>query len=189
MNFLNQDLASPFLFNALKHHHGYQINFIEKTKNTENNGAELKSQLIKVGRLMIDLYYGPLSTICIGEEIKQNLLLLNVYAEDSYKNFIGNIGKKFRIMELSDGSNWTLLIGREHDRYVHIHPSRGSKYTIRVGALAIKTAICLQIYFPDKLKTHNLVNLTNEVRKKYLHESPIKNEIYTRGIKRVLDLF
>ena len=189
MNFINQDLTAPFLFNALKHHHGFQIDFIEKTKNTGNNHTELKNQLIKIGRLMTDLYYGPLSTMSIGEEIQQNLMLSNFYAKDSYKKFIVITGKKFRTMELSDGSNWTLLIGRERERYLHIHPSRGSKYTIRVGALAIKTAICLQIYFPDKLKTTSLVNLTNEVRNKYLNESPIKNENYTKGIRRVLDLF
>jgi len=189
MNALNTDLPTPFLFNALKHHHGYQLDFIQKIKKNKQAQNQINNLLVKVGRLMIDLYYGTMSPLEITTEIENWLKSTGHFQEDSYHDFVNEAGKKYRIIELSDGSSWTLLIGRDHGRYVHIHPCRGSKNTIRVGAIALKTAICLKIFCGDKLSKESLVTLTNEVRKKYLAEPPIKNEIYTKGIRRVLNLF
>lgn len=189
MNALNTILPTPFLFNALKHHHGYQLDFIQKIKNNKQAQNQINNLLVKIGRLMIDLYYGKLSPLEITLEVEKWLKTTGHFQEESYKDFVNEASKKYRTIELSDGSTWTLLIGRDHGRYVHIHPCRGSKNTIRVGAVALKTVICLKIFYEEKLPKENLVALTNEVRKKYLAESPIKNEIYTKGIRRVLNLF
>jgi len=183
------DLPVPFLFNMLKHHHGYQCDFIEQAKIANYSPSQISRFLIIVGRLMIDLYYGKLSPNKIASEVEAYLSSIYSYEEEEYYKFINTANKNFRKVELSDGSSWTLLIGRDAGRYVHIHPSRGSANTIRVGAIALKTAICLKIDYGKELQYGNLVKLTNEVREKYLDESPIKNEVYTKGIRRVLELF
>ncbi len=189
MLYFESELREPFLLNALKHHHGFQLEFIKRARVSEYTPDRLRRLLLPVGRLMIDLYYGELTPVAIADEVKKHLISMNHFEEVAYRRFISSAEKKYRTMALSDGSRWTLLIGREEGKYIHIHPSRGSDHSIRVRAIALKTAICLKIFYNDHLKTRNLVELTNEVRANYLDEPPIKNEVYTRGLRRVLELF
>ena len=138
---------------------------------------------------MIDLYYGNLSIEDICKEITEILKTENHYKKDEYISFLNSIGKKYRKIKLSDGSGWTMLIGREAERYIHIHPSRASKRTIRVRAIALKTALMLLIYRELSDLENELVPAVNDIRLNYLGESPIKNESYTKGLRRVLKVF
>lgn len=180
---------SPFLFNTYKHHFEFIREFIHQAKNQALDEEEVKSIFLKMGRLMIDLYHGNLTPVNISDEIKKHLESIACFEENRYTNFILKSPKKYKTIGLSDGSNWTLLVGRDYERYIHLHPSRGSKHTIRIKAIALKTAICIKVFYDQKLSSNNLVEIANEIRIKYLDEAPIKNEIYTKGLRRVLNLF
>lgn len=137
---------------------------------------------------MIDLYYGEIIPEEIADEIAVVLKSKCCFRKDDYANYIFEAPKKYRSLTLSDGSEWTLLFGKEADSYVHIHPSRGSKLTKRVKAISIRTAIMLKIFYEEELLNGDLISLTNKVRIDCLYESPIKNESDTVRLKRVLDL-
>ena len=53
---------------------------------------------------------------------------------------------------------------------------------------ALKTAIYLHIFYNQPIAEGQLVAVSNEVRAHYLKESPIKNEVYTIGLRRTLQL-
>lgn len=181
-------LSPPFLFNGLKHHRQIISDFIEHSISDKYSSYDLNVQMKIIGKSMIDLYYGDLKEGEITGEIAGLLKKGNNFDNADYHKYIDAAPKKYRTVQISDGSDWTLILGKDKSRFVHIHPSRGSKYTIRTRALSIKTAIMLKVFFTEELQSGNLVSLVNKVRLHFLHDSPIKNELNTIRIKRVLDL-
>jgi len=184
----NSQLPPPTIFNGLKHHRLVILDFIEESKEKNYPIAELNHIMKKIGNSMIDLYNGDMKPQEISVEIIDLLKSKSNFYKDAYHKYVLDIPKKYRKVRISDGSEWTLLLGREPEFYLHIHPARGSEYTTRVRAISIKTAILLKVFFEKELANGNLVSLVNKVRTDYLQESPIKNETDTISLKRVLDL-
>ena len=184
----NFQLPPPFLFNGLKHHRQIILEFIEISKEKKFSIDELNIAMKKVGNSMIDLYYGDMNPQEITDDISDLLKSNSHFYKDDYYKYVLAVPKKYRKLKIRDGSEWTLLLGKEADTYLHIHPARGSKFTKRVKAISIKTAIMLKVFFNNELQNGDLVSMVNNVRLEYLHESPIKNEIDTIRLKRVLDL-
>ena len=184
----NSQLPPPSIFNGLKHHRLVILEFIKKSIEDKYPIDTLNLTMKKVGNSMIDLYHGDLKPQDISGEIIDLLKLKSNFYKDAYYKYVFDVPKKFRKVKISDGSEWTLLLGREEEFYLHIHPARGSKFTTRVRAISIKTAILLKVFFEKELVDGDLVSMVNKVRIDYLHESPIKNEADTISLKRVLDL-
>lgn len=181
-------LPIPFSFNGLKHHRQIILEFINRSTTHNYSIRDLNVRMKRIGHSMIDLYYGDLNPEKIANEIAVVLKSIGYFHKDDYAKYISDAPLKYRALTLSDGSEWTLLFGKEADLYVHIHPSRGSKYTKRVKAISIRTAIMLKIFYEKELLNGDLVSLINKVRMDCLHESPIKNESDTIRLKMVLDL-
>jgi hypothetical protein len=181
-------LPFPFLFNGLKHHRQIIVEFIEKSIAENRSVSDLNVRIVKLGNSMIDLYYGDLTALEIANDIMGVLKMENRFNKAEYHKHIVESPKKYRTVQISDGSDWTLLLGKEENRFIHIHPSRGSKFTLRVKAISIKTALMLKVFFAREVQCNELVSLVNTVRLDYLSESPIKNELDTTRIKKVLDL-
>ena len=185
---LSSQLPPPTIFNGLKHHRLIILEFIKKSIEKDYPIDTLNLAMKKIGNSMIDLYHGDLKPQDISDEIVDLLKLESNFFKDAYYKYVNSIPKKYRIVKISDGSEWALLLGREEEFYLHIHPARGSKFTTRVRAISIKTAILLKIFFEKELVSGDLVSLMNKVRINYLHESPVKNEADTKSLKRVLEL-
>lgn len=181
-----QKIAEPFLFNPMKHHVRHIQSFIDRCKKQGIDKGMLHETLLKMGKCMLDLYIGKIEIAGITNEIQAILMKLNAFDNDSYIGYISKSQKCFQLIRLSDGSIWTLLLGFEADKYIHIHPARGSIHTIRVSAIALKTALILKAYYPDINECSDLVNTTNEIRTQFLDESPIKDFGSTKGIRNVL---
>ncbi len=179
-------IAKPFVFNPLKHHSGFIKSLISDCRTSGIEVACLQEYLLKMGNCMIDLYFGELGIKQILSDIEKRLRKADSYDPESYIKYITASSKNFQNIQISDHSTWTLLIGNEPERYLHIHPSRGSSNSIRIRAIALKTALIMKIFYADQLEQEDLVSLTNEIRSKYLGESPIKNITYTKGIRRAL---
>ena len=181
--------VTPFLFNELKHHFYAQLQFIRQARAKKLSPQQISDDMLKIGNSMIDLYFGTLSVADICLEIGDLLKSENHYKKECYHKYLNSVTKKYRKIQISDRSSWTLLVGREEGRYIHIHPSRASIYTIRVRAIAVKTALMIMIFYDiDKVKGE-LVKIVNDIRTNYLGESPIKNESYTIGLKRILNIY
>jgi hypothetical protein len=185
---ISTSLPVPFLFNGLKHHRQLILAFINSSIKHNYSIVELNNRMKKIGISMIDLYYGELSPEEISREIAVELKRKGCFDKEKYQHYINNGAKKYRALTLSDGSDWTLLVGREADTYIHFHPSRGSMFTKRVKAISIRTAIMLKIFYSRELPGGDLISLINKVRIDYLHESPVKNESDTIRLKNVLEV-
>jgi len=186
---IDTNIPSPFLFNALKHHLGFIKGFIELAKSNSFSPEVINGHLVKVGKSMIDIYHGAFEQTEIIDEIQRYLISADNFEIATYHQFITTAPKKYRTINLSDGSSWTLLLGTTEQRYVHIHPSRGSLFTVRAKATALKAAIFILIYYSEVPFSSAVVKLANEVRMRFIGESPIKNETNTKGLQRVLNLF
>ena len=179
-------LSSNVLFNTLKHHAGCIREYIEEARSQQFNRDKIASDLLIIGNSMIDIYYGELTPLQVIKEVKKQLKSMGCKdEEEAYRQFILASPKKYQTVAICDGSSWTLLLSRERGKYLHIHPSRKSAYTVRARAIALRTAIYLFIFHENELSS-NLVSLVNKIRNEYMHESPIKNKRYTRGLQRIL---
>ncbi len=135
---------------------------------------------------MVDVYTGILPISGILQDIRFQLEKQGLFNEQEFRHFINVKPGKFHNIQVSDGSIWTLLAGKDQDRYLHIHPARKSSDTIRVPAISLKTAFLLRVLFDGKEKEGDLVELVNIIRARYLKESPVKNASYTKRIQRIL---
>ena len=181
-------IPSPFIFNAQKHHAGFLKNIVSEAINSGLSKTDLLIFLQKIGNSMIDIYYGALSIDDIITEIRNQLVEGGHFERDKFEEYLKQATAAYVNVKISDSSVWTLLIGNDQECYIHIHPARQLPHTLRVRALALKTALILKIYYSSTLESGDLVFLVNEVRKNFLDESPIKNIFYTKNLMRVIKL-
>ena len=167
----------PIIFNAIKHHLGFIRTFVEHTDN-----KNLSTDLLKIGGSQMDLYIGDLTTEQIFAETTAFLHKNDWYAVDKYKEQLKNNGHYIECI-LSDDSTWTLRLGIDDVQYIHIHPSRYARHTLRVKAGVLKTAIA----FLARQETDVSTGTVNVVRKD-LDLSPVKSLEGFTGFQTVLDL-
>ncbi len=169
--------ASNITFNAIKHHKGFIKTFI-----AEASANVLYVELRRIGSSQMDLYIGKLPIEAIQQEILALLANDDLLAIENYKKqLIANDG--YMEYTLSDSSTWTLRLGEIGQQYIHLHPSRYAKHTLRVKAGTLKTAIA----FLAERQTELSTEIVNDVRAR-LSLSPIKNVLETKGIQMILDI-
>ena len=183
---LSSQLPSPIIFNGLKHHRLIILKFIKKSKEKNYPIDTLNLAMKKIGNSMIDLYHGDLKPQDISDEIVDLLKLESNFYKDAYYKYVSSVPEKTRKLKISDGSSWILLPGTQAEKYIHIHPARASKHTIRIKSISLKTAIFIKIFYDEQLTNLRIVALANEIRQKYLSEPPLKNELYIKGAQRAL---
>lgn len=183
----NCQIDPPVNFNCWKHHVGFIRTQIESIQNKDELET-LKIILVKIGESQMDLYYGIYSPIEIRERIINYLKENKVFLPEPYKLWLNENKNNYKLVNLSDKSVWTLRLGENVERYVHIHPGRYSTHTRRVKALTLKTAIftlCCEKLGDPKLSGKELIN---EVRRKYLNEPPLKAVTGESGLGKLLEL-
>ena len=80
----------------------------------------------------MDVYTGSLPVNEICNEVIGFLKEKELSKSESFSGWTGTGMKDFRIISLSDGSQWTLKYHDNNLRFVHIFPARGSQHTFRV---------------------------------------------------------
>ena len=135
-------IPEPYLFNPLKHHLGFIKEFINL--NIDNPGSDLNKlvkELKHLGTSVMDVYTGslPIRNICfqVGEFLEKK----NIGDIGQFSNWTGTNMNNFRIILLSDGSQWTLKFKDNKFRFVHLFPARNSKFTFRVKSNTLKSAL------------------------------------------------
>ena len=184
----NCRIPMPINFNCWKHHAGFikqQIDSVREIKELD----ELKAYLLRIGESQMDLYFGENSPINISEQILGYTHSKKILSSKQYQDWLYKDERAYQLVELKDKSIWTLRLGDDAERYVHIHPGRYSPNTIRVKATTLKTAIFL-ICFEQlgDIKSFETATL-NDIRKKYLNEPPLKSFSKASGLGRLIHLF
>ena len=184
----NCRIPMPINFNCWKHHAGFikqQIDSVREIKELD----ELKAYLLRIGESQMDLYFGENSPINISEQILGYTHSKKILSSKQYQDWLYKDERAYQLVELKDKSIWTLRLGDDTKRYVHIHPGRYSPNTVRVKATTLKTAIfllCLKQLGEIKSFETETVNKT---RKKYLDEPPLKSFSTASGLRRLIDRF
>ena len=168
------DIPLPVSFNPLKHHRNFIKEFIEHIS---------EDDIISYAELMChnytDVYTGEVEPVTICNEIIARLILNNVNSRNDFIIRLRNSGNYIRL-KLNDESEWILRLGNQHDRYVHIHPSRFGLHTKRFRGSSLKTAYLLRTNILNEKLTVTLDNI-NALRQK-LDLSPVKQLKADSGI-------
>jgi len=187
MREINCSIQLPLTFNCWKHHAGFIKKQIKFYRNEKISGEELQKTLLVIGGSQMDLYVGKLSPQKICDEIISKLRSTKVLAFEDYKKWLFEKGNEYKLIKISDHSVWTLRLGNQEERYVHIHPGRYSPVTLRVKALTLKTAIAILIINHEKNFQLMDTLQINEVRKKILNSPPVKKVSSNSAVVKVIN--
>ncbi|WP_162053562.1 hypothetical protein [Pontibacter pamirensis] len=180
-------LPEPILFHPLKHHLSFIKSFVECSTATPE--AELKAALRTIGGSQLDLYTGSLSPLQIATEMLQYLQERHLQQPAAYQHYLATAGAAYRLISLSDGTDWVVRWGVVEDRYVHLHPARYAKYTLRVKANVLKTAIAAVITANKRGESAAMdVHFINKVRAEWLALPPVKDLSLSEGLGSMLAL-
>ncbi len=185
---INCSIQLPLAFNCWKHHAGFIKKQIEFYRDEKISVEELQKTLLVIGESLMDLYVGELSAQKICGEIVSKLKSTGVLAFKAYKKWLFEKGNEYKLVEISDNSVWALRLGKQEERYVHIHPGRYSPVTIRVKALTLKTAIAvLIINYEKNIPLIDTLKI-NEVRKEILNSPPFKKVSSNSAVIRIINI-
>jgi hypothetical protein len=179
-------IPEPFLFNPLKHHLGFIKEFIIKRIEDESNSdtKHVIRELKHLGTSVTDVYTGSLSIVNIYREIEDFLKLKGLLKSDSFSRWTGININNFKIITLSDGSQWTLKFHNNILRFVHLFPARNSRHTFRVKSNTLKSALLYHILIgKDFITTDDL----NKVRP-LLGLSPVKDSVDNESILEMIEI-
>lgn len=184
------DIPQPVLLNCWKHHLGFIKEQIQKIiPGEEKCFKDIQNCLLKIGESQMDLYLGGLSPSEIAGQVIKSVKKDNIFVHNDYKLWIASQGKEYRLITLSDDSIWTLRIGADKERYIHIHPARNTYNTIRVKATTLKTVILVLTWIKINGGVLNDLTIINKVRKDYLSEPPVKNIAINKGLTKLFTIF
>ena len=102
----------------------------------------------------------------------------------SFSGWTGTKMKDFRMISLSDGSQWTLKYHDNRLRFVHIFPARESQHTFRVKSNTLKSALLYCILVGKDFITGDDLNRVRPM----LGLSPIKDPIDAEAITEMIEI-
>jgi hypothetical protein len=180
------EIPEPVLFNPLKHHLGFIREYIYQKTEVTPDGAQkdLLQELKHLGTSVMDVYTGSLFVGEVCSEIMAFLLERKLSAKDNFGYWTGTGTKDFRIISLSDGSQWTLKYHDNGLRFVHIFPARGSRHTFRIKSNTLKSALSYHILIGKDYITGDDLNSVRSL----LGLSPIRDPAETRAITEMIEI-
>ena len=178
-------IPEPYLFNPIKHHLGFIKEFINLNIDNYNSDDQSLSKTIRhLGGSVMDIYTGLLSTRSICKEAAEFLKKKDISGYESFSVWAGTRVDCFRIIRLSDDSQWTLKFHDNRRRFVHIFPARNSRYTFRVKSNTLKSALIYNIIIGKDLITSDDLNKVRPL----FGLSPVKNAIDTEAILELIEI-
>ncbi len=178
-------IPEPFLFNPLKHHLGFIKEFINF--NIDKTGADLSSvtrDLKHLGTSVMDIYAGSVSIRNICQEAEEFLQSSELLKRKAYEAWIGTKKDDYRLIKLSDGSQWTLKFHNNPERFVHIFPARNSQHSFRVKSNTLKSALIYLIIIGKDFVTGEDLNNVRPL----LNLSPVRNATDTEAILEMIEI-
>lgn len=179
-------VPEPFQFNPLKHHLMHIREFISE-RLTGEKSTDLKGlikELKHIGTSVMDVYTGSLEAGDIFQEVLEFLDKNKLNNRRIFSDWTGIKFNDFKIVTLSDSSQWMLKYHNDESRYVHIFPSRQSPHTFRVKANTLKSAILYYIIIgKDYISRKDLNNARS-----LLGLSPVKDPADTEAITGMIEI-
>ena len=186
---LNCNIPPPVNLNCWKHHAGFikeQIHLIAPKKISEPG---LKKILLTIGESQMDIYLGKLTSTQIAKGITETLKKNFKFKLNNYSKWLSEEKKDYKLLTISDKSVWTLRLGKDQERYIHIHPGRCSPLTIRVKSSTLKTYILSEVFSIDKETKQDELMYINKLRVGFLNLPPLKSISSSKGLLRLRNLF
>lgn len=169
------ELKNFISFNAIKHHHKYVLGIIEDSKKKSLNTDQIIFDIQSIPNNILDLYIGNIVVEKILSQLLKQLESNNILSKKNYENWIFKPG--YKILKLSDDSYWVFRLGKNDNKFIHIHPAHKGKQTIRLKGSAWKTAVMTALKQDQNSGQINLLNKVNYTRTRYLRLSPLKEII------------
>ncbi|VTR97860.1 hypothetical protein [Tuwongella immobilis] len=183
------DVPSPILFNRWKHHAGVLRAAIAWAAEQGPSGCQtLAETLVVVGNDLMDCYTGDEPPASIAVSVFESLRDAAVHQPERFAEWIDANGG-YRLLDLPDGSRWTLRHGRHDARYVHLHPGRWSPQTVRIRANVLKTAVMAWAQTLAMGQTEPDLGSINQVRSRYFQLAPVESVRPDEGLGIALELF
>ncbi|TAL60063.1 MAG: hypothetical protein EPN88_16420 [Bacteroidetes bacterium] len=179
-------IPEPFLFNPLKHHLGFIKEFINLRVDSESN-YDIKSlikELKHLGTSVMDIYTGRLSVTGICNEVDAFLKNKKILQRILFSIWTGADTTDFKIISISDGSQWTLKYHENEIRYVHIFPARLSPHSFRVKSNTLKSAVLYYIMIGKDYVSNDDLNKVRPL----LGLSPINDSADNKAILEMIEI-
>ena len=106
-----------------------------------------------MGTSVMDVYTGELAISDICMEVKDFLEMKNLSKKEVLAAWTGKDPAGFKVISLSDESQWIIKYHDNEKRYVHIFPARQSPHTFRIKSNTLKSAILYIINIGKDLVT------------------------------------
>jgi len=183
---LKISIPEPLLFNPLKHYLPFIRSFIiNRTISISDPGLkELTRELKHIGTCVMDIYTGELAQESIFSEVLEFLENNMLKVKETYKKWAGTDFNDFKIISLSDTSQWTLKYHDHETRYVHIFPARSSPHSFRIKANTLKSAILYIIIFGKDYVSEDDLNAARALA----GLSPVKEVADTEAVTEMIEI-
>lgn len=185
---INPELPKPIAFNCWKHHLGYVQGILNNQPNFNKDDSFIREILQFIGTSQFDYYIGTLDIFKISNEVMAYLKSENITNFEEYKRWLISSDNDYRCISISDESNWTLRLGHSSNRYIHIHPSRHSKKTVRIKSSSLKTAYAFLFYYRSS-DMEITIEKINSIRNKLAKLPTLKPTSPSSAVRRIIDLF
>jgi hypothetical protein len=179
-------IPEPFQFNPLKHHLSQIREFIS-ARLAEGNKTEIKDlvrELKHIGTSVMDVYTGSLRMDEIYGEVAEFLKKEKLSDIKRFSAWTGTNFNDFRLIILSDSSQWMLKFHDDEKRFVHLFPARQSPHSFRVKANTLKSAIIYYLIIGKDFITREDLNSGRSL----LGLSPVKNTAETEAITEMIEI-
>ena len=168
------EIPIPIRFNPIKHHRNFILNILK------SESQEVIAKLLDpICNNYLDIYTGEMTPEEIAHEVIFILKSKQVFFRDDFNNWVVTGYQK---IILKDESEWILRISNETECYIHLHPARTGRFTIRVKGSTIKTVLLLNNEIAGNQKVLS-TELVNQIRKQ-TGLSPIKKLERNKGISK-----
>ncbi len=180
------EIPEPILLNPLKHHLGFIREFIyQKTeKDADADQSNMIRELKHLGTSVMDVYNGSLQINEICCEVITFLEKKELFERKLFLEWTGKKLDDFKIISLSDESQWTLKYRESCQRFVHIFPARGSRFSFRVKSNTLKSALLYYILIGKDFITADDMNRVRPL----LGLSPIKDPVDAEAITEMIEI-
>lgn len=165
------NIPFPIKFNPLKHHWDCILHLLKSA-----NPSVIIEQFSEFCNNYIDIYTGQLSPEQISNEILSELKFKDKLLLPHFKTWIAS-SRGYRMIRLTDHSEWIIRESDDERRYIHVHPARTGPLSFRLKGSTLKTLLLLKLEFPDIQSVDQL----NKVRRN-IGLSPIKKLEAGKGI-------
>jgi hypothetical protein len=183
---LEIEIPEPLLFSPLKHYLPFIKNYVNTRAEEEKYPGSLAfiRELKHLGNCVMDIYDGDLTAHDIFSEINSYLGSNGLAEAEAYRNWVGSGYNSYKIIPLSDASQWTLKYHPHETRFVHIFPARSGSNTFRIKANTLKSAILYLVLIGKDYISEDDLNRTRALA----GLSPVKDVADAEAVTKMIEV-